>query len=64
MREELESIRGDALRELAGIRDETALEDFRVRFLGRKGRLTAAASRSPRKRNRPSGNFSTRCAMP
>ena len=31
----------DALRELAGLASEDALEEWRVRFLGRRGRLTA-----------------------
>ncbi len=41
---ELEQIRTDALAEIAGIEDDATLEEVRVRFLGKKGRLTAASS--------------------
>ncbi|CAN5304264.1 phenylalanine--tRNA ligase subunit alpha [soil metagenome] len=44
MRPTLESIRADALAALPAIDDEAALEAFRIAFLGKKGRLTAAAA--------------------
>jgi phenylalanyl-tRNA synthetase alpha chain len=44
MKSELESIRAAALGELPGLADEVAVEAFRVRYLGKKGRLTAAAA--------------------
>ena len=44
MKEELEAIRADALAEVSGLSDEAGLEDFRIRYLGRKGRLTGAAA--------------------
>jgi phenylalanyl-tRNA synthetase alpha chain len=45
MLEDLEQIHRSAFAEAASIPDETALEDFRVRYLGKKGALTAAAAR-------------------
>lgn len=44
MLEELQSIQSAALSKIAGISDTAALEQFRVQFLGKKGRLTAAAA--------------------
>ena len=41
MRERLEVIRQEALTALHGCRDEAALEGLRIRFLGKKGELTA-----------------------
>ena len=41
---ELEQIQTGGFRELAGISDETGLENFRVGFLGKRGRLTALAA--------------------
>lgn len=41
---ELEQIQTEGLQELAGITDETGLENFRVACLGKKGRLTALAA--------------------
>ncbi len=41
---ELEQIQIGGLTELAGITDETGLENFRVAYLGKKGRLTALAA--------------------
>lgn len=41
---ELDQIKTDALAEVEGIDSETALEEVRVRFLGKKGRLTAASA--------------------
>lgn len=45
MQEDLDQIHRSALAEAEAIPDEAALEEFRVRFLGKKGLLTAAASR-------------------
>jgi len=45
MVEDLEQIHRSALAEASQIPDETALEEFRVRYLGRKGSLTAAAAK-------------------
>ena len=45
MLEDLEKIHRSALAEASGIPDESALEDFRVRYLGKKGALTAASAR-------------------
>lgn len=45
MLEDLEQIHRSASTEAASLPDETALEDFRVRYLGKKGALTAAAAR-------------------
>ncbi len=44
IRPTLKSIRTDAFATLPSITDEAALEAFRIAFLGKKGRLTAAAS--------------------
>ena len=44
MVEDLEQIHRSALAEASQIPDETALEEFRVRYLGKKGSLTAAAA--------------------
>ncbi len=44
MIEQLEAIHQDAQQALAGIDSESALEDYRIRFLGKKGVLTQAAS--------------------
>lgn len=44
MIEELEQIKRDALSAIAAIQDEPALEDNRIGFLGKKGRLTAASA--------------------
>ncbi|MEM9017313.1 MAG: phenylalanine--tRNA ligase subunit alpha [Verrucomicrobiota bacterium] len=41
---ELETIQSDALEAIGAIQDETALEEARVGFLGKKGRLTAASA--------------------
>jgi len=41
---ELEQIQAAGLTELAGISDEAGLENFRVGYLGKKGRLTALAA--------------------
>jgi len=41
---ELDTIQRDALAEIEGLSGEAALEDFRVRYLGKKGRLTAASA--------------------
>lgn len=41
---ELDQIQTDALTEIAGIHDDAGLEDARVRYLGKKGRLTAASA--------------------
>ncbi len=45
MLEDLDQIHRSALAEATSIPDETALEEFRVRYLGKKGSLTAAAAR-------------------
>lgn len=44
MLEELAQIQSDALAAVAAVDDETALEEARVGFLGKKGRLTAASA--------------------
>ena len=44
MIEQLEAIHTEALQALAGIDSESALEDYRIRFLGKKGALTQVAS--------------------
>lgn len=41
---QLDQIQSEGLAELARLQDETGLENFRVAFLGRKGRLTAIAA--------------------
>ncbi|MCB1064009.1 MAG: phenylalanine--tRNA ligase subunit alpha [Verrucomicrobiae bacterium] len=41
---ELDQIQTDALAEIIGIDSDSALEDTRVRYLGKKGRLTAASA--------------------
>lgn len=40
---QLDQIQSEGLAELSQLNDETALESFRVAFLGKKGRLTAVA---------------------
>ena len=40
----LDEIHRDALAEIATLDTEAALEDFRVRYLGRKGRLTVVSA--------------------
>jgi phenylalanyl-tRNA synthetase alpha chain len=45
MKQDLERIRQTALEELAQVADEDAVEDLRVRYLGRKGELTAIVRR-------------------
>jgi phenylalanyl-tRNA synthetase alpha chain len=45
MSEELDQIRASALAEAEHLADAAALEDFRVRYLGKKGPLAAAAGR-------------------
>lgn len=44
MLDQLDSIQSDALADLDKVADEAALEEVRLRYLGRKGRLTAAAA--------------------
>jgi phenylalanyl-tRNA synthetase alpha chain len=41
---ELDTIRTEGIATLEGISDETALENFRVNFLGKKGRLTTVSA--------------------
>ena len=41
MREQLAKIREDALSRLAAVRDSGELEELRVRYLGKKGEMTA-----------------------
>ncbi len=41
---ELDLIKADALAEIAAIDSDAALEDVRVRYLGKKGRLTSASA--------------------
>lgn len=41
MREQLEQLRNEAVKAIAAVSDEEALHEIRVRFLGRKGELTA-----------------------
>ncbi len=41
MKEQLAALRTEALAELAGLSDAKQLEDFRVRYLGKKGSVTA-----------------------
>jgi phenylalanyl-tRNA synthetase alpha chain len=41
---ELTTIQNDALAEIPGVSDATALEDLRIKYLGKKGRLTAASA--------------------
>src|SRR4051812_25451552 len=41
MREQLEQLRGNALQAIEQARGEEALQEIRIRFLGRKGELTA-----------------------
>ncbi|MBQ8683349.1 MAG: phenylalanine--tRNA ligase subunit alpha [Clostridia bacterium] len=41
MKEQLEALRNEALAELAVLSDAKQLEDFRVRYLGKKGSVTA-----------------------
>lgn len=44
MLDELSAIQSDALLAIESVDSETALEEFRIRFLGKKGQLTAAAA--------------------
>jgi len=44
MKQEIESIQNDALAAIGSTTDERSLDDVRISFLGKKGRLTAAAS--------------------
>ena len=44
MIEELNAIHTDAVAEVADLHDEASLEEFRIRYLGKKGRLTAASA--------------------
>lgn len=44
MRQELDAIKADALEAISNAADEKALEEARVAFLGKKGRLTAASA--------------------
>ncbi|NWK56436.1 phenylalanine--tRNA ligase subunit alpha [Verrucomicrobiaceae bacterium N1E253] len=44
MKQEIETIQSDALAAIAAASDEKTLDDARVAFLGKKGRLTAAAA--------------------
>ena len=41
MKEQLEQLRSTALQELEGLNDPKLLEDFRVRYMGKKGSVTA-----------------------
>ncbi len=41
---ELDTIQNEALAAISGINDETALEEVRVGFLGKKGKLTLASA--------------------
>lgn len=52
---ELDNLKSRALSEIAPIADESALEDFRVRFLGKKGELTklSAGMRDVPKEEKP-----------
>ena len=45
MDQQLEQLRTEALAEIAGIGDETALEHARVKYLGRSGLITAVSER-------------------
>ena len=45
MEQELQSLLATALTEIAAVADEAALEECRVRYLGKKGSLTALSSR-------------------
>lgn len=44
MLDQLDQLQSDALADLAGVADESALEDIRIRYLGKKGSLTAASA--------------------
>ena len=44
MKQELDTIKADALDAISNAADERSLEDARVAFLGKKGRLTAASA--------------------
>ena len=44
MKEEIETIQSDALAAIEAASDEKSLDDARVAFLGKKGRLTAASA--------------------
>jgi len=44
MLDELSTIQSDALAAIESVDSETALEEFRIRFLGKKGLLTSAAA--------------------
>jgi phenylalanyl-tRNA synthetase alpha chain len=45
MLEQFEKIGKDALADLKKITDNTALEDFRIKYLGRKGQITQMLSK-------------------
>ena len=40
MKEQLEALRAQAMEELASLRSPKELEDFRVRYMGKKGSVT------------------------
>ena len=44
MKQEIETIQTDALEAVGVASDEKSLDDARVAFLGKKGRLTAASA--------------------
>jgi len=44
MKQEIETIQADALAAIAAAGDEKSLDDARVAFLGKKGKLTAASA--------------------
>ena len=44
MLDELTAIHQDAIKELSDLTNESRVEDFRIRYLGKKGRLTAAST--------------------
>lgn len=44
MKQQLDQILNDALAEVPGIADQAALEAFRIKYLGKKGTLTAASA--------------------
>jgi phenylalanyl-tRNA synthetase alpha chain len=44
MKEQLDQIQSEALAEVPGIADQASLEAFRIKYLGKKGTLTAASA--------------------
>src|SRR6186997_308410 len=44
MIEQLQSLHDSALTEIAGLSDDAALEEFRVKYLGKKGSVTALSA--------------------